>query len=458
MRSRRVVLPDGVRPASVHVVRGVIARIDEYDAVPADRTDPAATPPAQVHDAGDLVLMPGLVDTHVHVNEPGRSEWEGFATATRAAAAGGVTTIVDMPLNSSPPTTTVRAFEAKAQSTEGKLRVDVALTGGVVPGNAPELRGLVEAGCFAFKCFLVHSGVDDFPHADEDVLRAAMPVLADVGAPLLVHAELSGPIDAALRRQGNLSEPELRRYVHWLESRPKQAENEAVELIARLSRSTGASAHVVHLSSADAALLLRDARDAGVAVSAETCPHYLTLASEDVPDGATEYKCAPPIRERHNRELLWRALADGIVTQVVSDHSPSPSSLKCVGSGDFSKAWGGIASLELGLAATWTEARARGMRVEQLVEWMCAAPARRVGLDRKGSIAPGRDADLVVWNPDAEWVVDVGRLHQRHKLTPYARRSLRGVVQATFLRGQKVYAGGSHIGEPSGRLLRRGRA
>jgi allantoinase len=447
-------LPDGVRPASVHVARGVIVLVGGYDAASPVSLDPSVT----THDAGDLVVMPGLVDTHVHVNEPGRTEWEGFATATRAAAAGGVTTIVDMPLNASPPTTTVAAFEAKASAMEGKLRVDVALTGGVVPGNAGELRGLVDAGCVAFKCFLVHSGVDDFPDVDEDVLRAAMPILASCGAPLLVHAELAGPIDAALARQGNLSDAELRRYVHWLESRPKQAENEAVELVVRLSRACGTRAHVVHLSSADAVLLLRDARDAGVAVSAETCPHYLTLAAEDVPDGATEYKCAPPIRERYNQDLLWRALADGIVTQVVTDHSPSPASLKCIGSGDFSKAWGGIASLELGLGTTWTEARARGVGIERIVDWMCTAPARRVGLDRKGSISPGQDADLVVWDPDAERVVDVQRMEQRHKLTPYAGRQLRGAVHATYLRGRKVYAAGSHVGEPSGRLLRRGRA
>jgi allantoinase len=444
-------LPDGVRPASVHVnvAGGLVARVGDYDDFPSDAG-------ADVHDAGDLVLMPGLVDTHVHVNEPGRAEWEGFATATRAAAAGGVTTIVDMPLNASPPTTTVAAFEAKASSTEGKLHVDVALTGGVVPGNERDLLGLVDAGCVAFKCFLVHSGVDDFPDVDEEVLRAAMPVLADAGVPLLVHAELAGPIDAALARQGNLSDAELRRYVHWLESRPRQAENEAVDLIVRLSRAAGARAHIVHLSSADAVVLLRDARDAGVAVSAETCPHYLTLAAEEVPDGATEYKCAPPIRERHNRDLLWRALADGIVTQVVTDHSPSPASLKCVGSGDFSKAWGGIASLELGLGVTWTEGRPRGVSIEQLVEWMCAAPARRVGLDRKGVLAPGRDADLVVWDPDGERIVDVDHLEQRHKLTPYARRRLRGVVHTTYLRGRKVYAAGAHVGQPSGRLLRRG--
>ncbi|HEY8089553.1 MAG TPA: allantoinase AllB, partial [Polyangiaceae bacterium] len=446
----RVVLPDGVRAASVHVRRGVIARVDDYGAVPE------GTP---VDDAGDLVVLPGLVDSHVHVNEPGRTEWEGFETATRAAAAGGVTTIADMPLNASPPTTSRAAFEAKAAATEGKLAVDVALTGGVVPGNAAQLRELADAGCVAFKCFLVHSGVDDFPHVEEDELLRAMPVLADAGVPLLVHAELSGPIDEALRRQGNLSDVELARYVHYLESRPREAENAAVELVVKLTRATGARSHVVHLSSSDALAALRIARDEGVRISAETCPHYLVLAAEDVPDGATEYKCAPPIRERHNRERLWEALREGVVSQVVTDHSPSPSSLKCTGSGDFSRAWGGIASLELGLRATWTEGRTRGMGPAQVAEWMSAVPAKLLGLDgRKGSIAAGKDADLVVWEPEGEQVVDVTRMHQRHKMTPYARRTLRGIVQATYLRGRRVYAAGAHVGAPSGSLLRRGRA
>jgi len=451
LRSRKVVLPGGVGPASVHVRGGVIERVDAHDAVP---------PGVAVDDLGDRVLMPGLVDTHVHVNEPGRTEWEGFATATRAAAAGGVTTIVDMPLNASPPTTTRASFEAKAAATEGKLAVDVALTGGVVPGNERELRDLVDAGCVAFKCFLVHSGVDDFPHVVEDDLRRAMPLLADAGAPLLVHAELAGPIDEATRRQGNLSDAELRRYVCWLESRPEAAENEAVDLVVRLARVTGAHAHVVHLSSADALLALRTARDAGARVSAETCPHYLVLAAEQVPDGATEYKCAPPIRGGENRERLWEGLKQGVLSQVVTDHSPSPGSLKCVDSGDFTKAWGGIASLELGLAATWTEARARGLTVAHVAEWMCAAPARLVGLDgRKGTIAPGRDADFVAWDPEAPRVVDAARMQQRHKLTPYARRTLSGVVHATYLRGRRVYAAGAAdvpLGAPGGRLLRRG--
>jgi allantoinase len=448
VRSRRTLLPDGVRPASVHVRGGVIQRVDAYDAVPEG---------VPVDEGGDLVLLPGLVDTHVHVNDPGRADWEGFVTATRAAAAGGVTTIVDMPLNASPPTTTRAAFEAKRAAMEGNAFVDVALTGGIVPDNVGQIRELADAGCVAFKCFLVHSGVDDFPHVDEGILRRAMPLLADAGLPLLVHAELAGPIDEALRRQGNLSDAELTRYVHFLESRPREAENAAVDLVVRLAHATGAAAHVVHLSSADAIAAIRLARDAGARISAETCPHYLVFAAEDVPDGATEYKCCPPIRERHNRERLWQALAEGVVSQVVTDHSPSPAALKCVDTGDFSRAWGGIASLELGLEATWTEASARGLELSRLIEWMCAAPARLVGLDdRKGSIAAGKDADLVLWDPDGVRVVDPVAMHQRHKLTPYARRTLSGVVHTTYLRGRKVYAAGAHVGPPSGRFVRRG--
>ena len=443
----------GVAPASVVVRDGIIARVDAFD---------APTPPGAIVEevAGSAVLMPGIVDTHVHVNEPGRTEWEGFETATRAAAAGGVTTIVDMPLNASPPTTTLAALEAKAAATEGKLFVDVAFTGGVVPGNTGELRALLGAGCVAFKCFLVPSGVDDFPPVDDEALAGAMAVLAESGAPLFVHAELSGPIDDALRRQGNLSAEELRRYVHFLESRPRQSEDLAVGRTLALSRATGTRTHIVHLSSADAIPVLREALESGAPVSAETCPHYLSFAAEDIPDGATEYKCTPPIRERHNRERLWDALGQGWIAQVVTDHSPSPASLKCVGSGDFARAWGGIASLELGLAATWTEAKARGFGVASIAQWMCAAPGRLVGFgDRKGRIAPGYDADLVVWNPEAPArAVDAARLHQRHKLTPYAGRPLFGEVKATYLRGRKVFADGEHLGPPAGRWLRRGRA
>ncbi len=337
--------------------------------------------------------------------------------------------------------------------------MNVGLTGGVVPGNEGELQALIDAGVLAFKCFLVDSGIEDFAWSPRDVLERALPTLVRSDVPLLVHAELAGPIDEALRRQGNLTDAELRRYLFFLESRPRAAENQAVDLVIDLARKTGARAHVVHLSSADALLALRSARDAGVRISAETCPHYLSLAAEDVPDGATAFKCCPPIRERENRERLWQALRDEVVGQVVTDHSPAPGALKCCDSGDFARAWGGIASLELGLSVVWTEACARGIGLERVAEWMCAAPARLVGLqDRKGRIAPGMDADLVVWDPEGQRVVDVQHLQQRHPITPYASRTLRGVVHATYLAGRKVYAAGAPVGTPSGRLLRRGKA
>jgi allantoinase len=451
VRGARVHLPGGPAAASVRVERGVIAKVDAYDA--------PAPPGAEVVDAGDLAVLPGIVDTHVHVNDPGRADWEGWDTATRAAAAGGVTTLMDMPLNSIPPTTSVAALLAKAQAAEGRTWVDIGLCGGLVPGNAGGLRALFAEGALAFKCFLTESGVEEFAHVGEEDLRAGMRTLADVGAPLLVHAELSGPIDDVLSGRKTLFPDDARRYLTYLESRPRAAENEAVDLVARLSRDTRARTHVVHLSSADALLVLRDARDDGVPLSAETCPHYLSIAAEDVPDGRTEYKCAPPIRERENQRRLWDALASGLVAQVVTDHSPSEPSLKCIGTGDFLRAWGGIASLQLGLRVTWTEARARGVRLEQVVEWMCAAPARLVGLSaRKGAIAEGRDGDFVLFDPDAEERVDAQALHHRHKLTPYAGRTLLGRVRATYLRGEAVYRDGSFAAAaPRGRWLRGGR-
>jgi allantoinase len=447
LRARNVVTPNGVAAASVHVKDGRIVAIDAYDAVPTG---------VRVDDAGDAWLIPGLVDTHVHINDPGRADWEGFETATRAAAAGGVTTLMDMPLNSIPPTTTLAGIEAKAAAAHGRCHIDVGFCGGVVPGNASELRALVGAGALAFKCFLTESGVDEFGHVGESDLRLAMPLLAALDVPLLVHAELSGPIDAVLAKRGNLTPSEARRYVAYLESRPKAAENAAVDLMVRLARELGTKTHVVHLSSADALLSLRDARDAGVSIRAETCPHYLHFASETIADGATAFKCAPPIRERENRERLWSAIRERLVEQVVTDHSPSTPSLKCAESGDFMAAWGGIASLQLGLAATWTEARARGFGVADVVEWMSAAPARLVGLaGRKGAIAIGCDADMVFWDPDADFIVDGATLQHRHKLTPYAGEALRGHVRATYLRGERVFDGAGFAAIPRGSHLRR---
>jgi allantoinase len=413
---------DAIGPASIHVRGEKIIAVRDFD----DLVDNC-----EVVEAGDdTVVMPGLVDTHVHINSPGRTEWEGFRTATRAAAAGGVTTLIDMPLNSIPPTTTLAGFKAKLDTAKDDCFVDVGFWGGVVPGNTPELARMLAAGVVGFKCFLVPSGVDEFPHVTEDDLRLAMPELSRLGAMLIVHAELPGPMKATDDTD----------YDAFLRSRPRAAENEAIELMIRLSREFGARVHIVHLSSSDALPLLREAQAAGVKVTAETCPHYLHFAAETIPPGATEFKCCPPIREGENREKLWQGLVDGTIDLIVSDHSPCPASMKVRETGDFMAAWGGIASLQLRLPVTWTEARRRGFSLRELTNWLCANPARQVSLEsRKGTLAPGCDADIVIWNPNREFVVDGAHLEHRHKLTPYNGEPLIGVVEKTFLRGKKIY-------------------
>jgi len=440
VRSRRVVTQDGIRPAAVHVHEGRIEGVTAHADVPVG---------ALVRDAGDLLVMPGVVDTHVHVNEPGRTEWEGFETATRAAAAGGVTTIIDMPLNSVPATTSAAALKEKRAAAQGHTAVNVGFWGGVVPGNVADLPGLCDAGVRGFKCFLVPSGVDEFPAVTEEDLRAALPVLAERDLPLLVHAELPVAIERATAAAARTNP---KAYATWLASRPVQAELEAIALIVRLAREFGARMHVVHVSAAEAIPLLRKARAEGLRVTAETCPHYLTFAAEDIAAGATEFKCAPPVRDRANRELLWQALIAGDLQLIASDHSPCPPGMKAQRDGDFMKAWGGIAGLELSLAAVWTGLSSRGGGVERLCEWLCAAPARLAGFEgRKGEIAPGADADLVIWDPDASVTVDGDRLHHRHKLTPYHGITLRGRVDATLIRGHLVHERGM-VDNAHGRL------
>jgi allantoinase len=441
-----------VRPATLHIRHGKIERLGTWDESLAESE--------RLMDCGNSVILPGLVDSHVHVNEPGRTDWEGFATATRAAAAGGITTLVDMPLNSIPATTTREALRAKRDAAQGKVHVDVGFWGGVVPGNAGELAGLLEDGVLGFKAFLVPSGVDEFGHVGNADLREAMPVLARHGAVLLAHAELPGPIDAAAGVWEGAGPAELREYDRYLRSRPDAAEVEAVELLVRLCRETGCRVHIVHVASAEVLPVLRDAREEGLPITAETCPHYLTFSAEEIPDGEVAFKCAPPIRTRETRERLWEALREGVLDLVASDHSPSPPERKKVASGDFRGAWGGIASLQLALPAVWTGARERGFTLADLAEWMCAAPARLAGLDhQKGKIAPGYDADLVVCDPEEGFEVEAQELHHRHKLTPYAGRTLSGVVRRTLLRGETVYdvsAQDPFPGPPSGQLLRRG--
>ncbi|MBA3634296.1 MAG: allantoinase AllB [Acidobacteria bacterium] len=442
IRSRRVVMSETVSPASVHIRDGIIAALGEWDGVPAQTL---------LVDAGDAVVMPGLVDAHVHINEPGRTDWEGFTTATRAAAAGGVTTLVDMPLNSIPPTTTPDGFAQKLAAARGQCLIDVAFWGGVIPGNTDELKPLLDAGVRGFKCFLIHSGVDEFPHVTESNLLEAMPELARLNSVLLVHAELPEPIENAAEELAG-SNPQD--YQTFLKSRPRASENEAVELMIRLCRETGARVHIVHHSSADVLPLLKAAKVEGLPLTVETCPHYLTFAAEEIPDGATHFKCCPPVRERENREKLWAALADGVIDMVVSDHSPCTPNLKLTETGDFLEAWGGIAALQFSLPAIWTQLQKRGFGLLELTRWMSAAPAKLAGLDKcKGKLARGYDADVVIWHPEKEFKVVPEIIEFKNKLTPYTGMNLRGVVEATYVRGVRVYENGQFPANPIDALL-----
>ncbi|WP_434616008.1 allantoinase AllB [Arthrobacter sp. A5] len=394
--------------------------------------------------ADDETLIPGLVDTHVHVNEPGRTEWEGFASATRAAAAGGVTTIIDMPLNSIPPTTTVEALELKRSVARDQAFVDVGFWGGAIPGNKKDLRGLHDDGVFGFKCFLLHSGVDEFPHLEADEMEADMAELRSFDSLMIVHAEDSRAIDHAPSAEGN-------HYDRFLASRPRGAENVAVAEVIERARWTGARAHILHLSSSDALPMIATAKRDGVRLTVETCPHYLTLMAEEIPNGATAYKCCPPIREAANRELLWAGLEDGTIDCIVSDHSPSTLDLKDLENGDFAVAWGGVSSLQLGLSLIWTEARQRGITLEQVISWMSTKPAQLARLTQKGQLALGYDADLAIFAADDAYVVDVSKLKHKNPITPYDGRPLAGVVRKTFLRGHEIDGM-----TPTGNLLRRG--
>ena len=395
----------------------------------------------------DGVLFPGLVDTHVHINEPGRTSWEGFNTATRAAAAGGITTLIDMPLNSIPPTVNVLALAEKKKAAEGKCVVDVGFWGGSIPGNTADLLPLLTEGVFGFKCFLLHSGVDEFPESTVDDLAAALKVLATVDALMLVHAEDS----MAIQKSGA---PSSRSYQDFLASRPKGAENVAIANLIEQARRTDARVHVLHLSSADALNMIASAREEGVRISAETCPHYLALTAEEIADGATQYKCCPPIREGRNQDLLWRGLLDGVIGLIVSDHSPCTADLKKFETGDFQSAWGGISSLQLGLPIIWTEARKRGVGLSQVANWMSARPSALAGLDQKGAIAVGKDADFSLFYPNESFTVDPSRLQHRNPITAYSGKVLNGVVAKTWLRGLLIYDEGEIIGAPSGLFLR----
>ena len=430
LRARRVVTPEGERPADVVVDDEWIHAVAGYGTASGDVT----------HLADDRVLLPGLVDSHVHVNEPGRTEWEGFATATAAAAAGGVTTIADMPLNSIPATVDVAALTAKREAAVGKLAVDVAFWGGAVPGNADELRPLHDAGVVGFKCFLLPSGVPEFPPLTPGELETAMTTVAAFDGLLIAHAE-----DEQL-----VHEAHGRSYGDFVASRPPAAETTAIETLLSVARRTGCRVHVVHLSSRESLPLVAAAKADGVRLTVETCPHYLVLAAEDVPDGATQFKCCPPIRDEANRDALWQGLRDGVIDCVVSDHSPCTKEAKRLDVGNFGLAWGGIASVQLGLPAVWTAARTRGVPLTAVVGWMAAAPAALVGLTDRGAIAPGRRADFSVFAPDASFVVDPAKLRHRNPISPYAGRTLYGVVEQTWLHGAPIVGD-----ERRGRMLER---
>ncbi|HEY8702550.1 MAG TPA: allantoinase AllB [Arthrobacter sp.] len=436
IRGRHILTPDGLAACEVGVRGGRIVAIEPLGG--------GLSGNEVIELADDETLIPGLVDTHVHVNEPGRTEWEGFASATRAAAAGGVTTIIDMPLNSIPPTTTMEGLKLKREAAGDQAFVDVGFWGGAVPGNRADLRPLHDEGVFGFKCFLLPSGVDEFPHLDADEMEEDMAELTSFDSLMIVHAEDSQAIDHAPRPGGG-------RYSAFLASRPRGAENKAVAEVIERARRTGARAHILHLSSSDALPMIAAAKRDGVRLTVETCPHYLTLTAEEIPDGATAYKCCPPIREASNRELLWEGLQNGTIDCVVSDHSPSTLDLKDLENGDFAVAWGGVSSLQLGLPLVWTEARRRGIPLEQVVSWMAGKPAALVRLQHKGQLAPGHDADFSVFAPDEAFVVDVSRLKHKNAITPYDGKALSGVVRRTFLRGNVV---DGQI--PTGKLLRRG--
>jgi allantoinase len=440
LHSTRVITPSGVIEATLILADGNIR-----DVLPG-RVEREGVP---FESFGDKVIMPGVIDAHVHINEPGRTEWEGFETATKAAAVGGVTTLIEMPLNASPVTCTVEALKLKLEAAKGKLHVNVGFYGGVTPSNINDLDGLLNAGVFGIKAFLTHSGIDEFPNVTEADLRRALPILKKHNAKLLVHCEVEGPV-------GGVGATHLspRSYAAYLASRPAKWETDAIALMIRLSEEFDVHVHIVHVSAAAALPLIRDAKRRGLRITAETCPHYLVFCAEEIPDGATEFKCAPPIRERANNDLLWEALKDGTLDFVATDHSPAPPDIKEQQSGDFMKAWGGIAGLQFLLSAFWTGAKERGFTLEDVARLLCEHPAQFLGLKRKGRIAPGCDADLVIWDPEVSFVVRQEMVQHRYKLTPYLGLELIGAIEQVRVENRLAWEdGGQSFRQQASTLL-----
>jgi len=440
IRSAHVISDIGDRPAAVCVSDGRIVKIAGFEDLLTTKKDITITG----------ALIPGLVDSHVHINEPGRTQWEGFESATKAAAAGGVTTVIDMPLNSIPPTTNAAALAVKKAAAAGKCFVDVGFWGGSIPGNVGDLKALHDEGVFGFKCFLLHSGVDEFPGSDLPDLTAALKELATLDALMVVHAEDSVAIEKSTK-------PSSRSYSEFLASRPKGAENVAIAQLIEEARMIKGRVHVLHLSSGDSLALIRSAKADGVRISAETCPHYLALTAEEIADGATQYKCCPPIREKSNQDELWQGLKSGVIDLIVSDHSPCTEDLKIFDVGDFQQAWGGISSLQLGISIIWTKAKERDIPLWQVVKWMSQKPAELAGLARKGAIKVGMDADFAEFDTEAHFTVEPTHLFHKNQITPYQGKTLQGKIKQTWLRGELIYKDASMINSPHGEFLIRGK-
>ncbi len=437
--SDHIVTPNGVISGCLIVKDGKITEIDEF--LPGDFD-------GEIEMAKDLFIMPGLIDPHVHINEPGRTQWEGFETATTAAAASGITLLVDMPLNSSPVTTNVTNFKLKLEAAKDKLNVNVGFWGGVIPGNGNELEDLLKAGVLGLKAFLTHSGIDDFPNAERTDLKNALQILKKYNRPLLVHCELTEDHPGISEHKNNPND-----YMSYLRSRPKEWENKAIEMMIELCRETGAHVHIVHLSSAEALPMIAKAKAEGLNLTVETAQHYLTMNAEDIPNGETIYKCAPPIRERENNNKLWDALKSGLIDFVATDHSPAPPDLKEISSGDLSKAWGGIAGLQFALCSLWTEAKRRNFSVEDIAKWLSASPADFLGLSNKGKLENGADADFFIWDPNGTTTFSSEEIHHRHKVSPYSGKPFAGKVHKTFINGELIYENNKLINAHKGTVL-----